>query len=82
MDISQKFRIHKIHRLHEAQEGSQSVGALILLRKGNKILREAYTEKTGGAESEGTAIQRLSHLGIHLIYNHKAQTLLWMLTRS
>jgi hypothetical protein len=30
------------------------------------------------AETEGKAIQGLSHLGIHLMYNYQTQTLLWM----
>ena len=49
----------------------QSVGALVLLRKGNKILMGANMETKYGAETEGKAIQRLSHLGIHPIYNHQ-----------
>jgi hypothetical protein len=32
------------------------------------------------AETEGKAIQRLSHLGIHPVYSYQTQTLLWMLT--
>jgi hypothetical protein len=35
-----------------------------------------------GAETEGITIQRLPHLGIHLIYNHQTQTLLWMPTSA
>ena len=35
-----------------------------------------------GAETEGRAIQRLPHLGIHPIYSHQTQTLLWMLTST
>jgi hypothetical protein len=30
-------------------------------------------------ETEGKAIQTLSHLGIHPTYNHQIQMLLWML---
>jgi hypothetical protein len=56
----------------------QSVGALVLLRKDNKILTGANTEAKCGAETEGKAIQRLPHLGIHPIYNHQTQTLLWV----
>ena len=56
----------------------QSVGPLVLLRKGNKILMGANTETKCGAETEGKAVQRLSHLGIHPIYSHQTQTLLWM----
>jgi hypothetical protein len=47
-----------------------SVDILILLWKGNKIPMERVTETKCGAETEGMTIQRLSHLGIHPIYNH------------
>jgi hypothetical protein len=60
----------------------QSVGPLVLLRKGNKILMGANTETKCGAETEGKAVQRLSHLGIHPIYSHQTQTLLWMSTSA
>jgi hypothetical protein len=50
----------------------QSVGALFLLRRGNKILTGANTE------TKGKAIQRLPNLRIHHIYSHQTQTLLWM----
>ena len=56
----------------------QSVDGLVLLRRGNKILTGGNTETKCGAETEGKAIQRLPHLGIHPIYNHQTQTLLWM----
>jgi hypothetical protein len=52
----------------------QSVDTSILLRRGNKIPMEGVTE------TEGMTIQRLPHLGIYPIYNHQAQTLLWMPT--
>jgi hypothetical protein len=55
----------------------QSVGALVLLGRG-KILIGGTTETKCGAETEGKAIQRLLHLGIHPIYSHQTQTLLWM----
>jgi hypothetical protein len=54
----------------------QSVGASVLLRMGNKILTGVNTETKCGAETEGKAIQRLPHLGIHPIYSHQTQTLL------
>ena len=53
----------------------QSVDTLFLLRMGNKIPLEGVTETKYGAETEGVTIQRLPHLGIHPINNHKAQTL-------
>ena len=58
----------------------KSVDAQILLRKGNKILMGANIETKYGAESEGKAIQRLLHLGIHPIYSCQTQTLLWIPT--
>ena len=44
----------------------------VLLRKGKKILKTMCR-----ADTEGKAIQRLPHLGIHPIYSHHTQTLLW-----
>jgi hypothetical protein len=56
----------------------QSVEALGLLRRVNKILMGVNIETKCGTETEGKAIQRLSHLGIHPIYSHQTQRLLWM----
>jgi hypothetical protein len=56
----------------------QSVDALVLLRRRNKILIGANIETKYGAETEGKTIQRLPYLGIHPIYSHQKQTLLWM----
>jgi hypothetical protein len=58
----------------------QSVDTSILLGGGgeDKIPMEGFTESKCGVESEGMIIQRLPHLGIHPIYNHQSQTLLWM----
>ena len=53
----------------------QSVDTSILLRRGNKIPMEGVTETKFRAETEGTTIQRLPHLGIHPINNHQTQTL-------
>jgi hypothetical protein len=55
-----------------------SVDALVLLRRENKMLTGGNMETKCGAETEGKAIQRLSHLGIHSIYSHQTRTLLWM----
>jgi len=41
----------------------QSVGASVLLRRGNKIQEEI--EIKHGAKTEGKVIQRLPHLGIY-----------------
>jgi hypothetical protein len=54
----------------------------IPLRRGNKIPMEGVTETKFRAETEGTTIQRLPHLGIHPINNHQTQTLLQMPTRA
>jgi hypothetical protein len=54
-----------------------SVNASVLLRRRNKILMGGNME-TCGAETEGKATQRLSHLGIYPINSHQTQTLLWM----
>jgi hypothetical protein len=60
----------------------QSVDASVLLRRGNKILMIRNMETKWGAETEGKTIQRLPHLGIHPIYSHQNQTLLWMPTSA
>jgi hypothetical protein len=46
-----------------------------------QILTGRNMETKYGAYSEGKAIQRLLHLGIHPIYSHQTQMLLWMLGR-
>jgi hypothetical protein len=48
----------------------KSVDALVLLKKGNKILTGRNTKTHCGAETEGKATQRLPHLVIHLMYSH------------
>jgi hypothetical protein len=50
---------------------NQSVDVLVLLRRGNQILTEGNMETKSGAKTEGKAIQRLPHLGIHPIYSHQ-----------
>ena len=57
----------------------QNVDASVLFRKVNKILTGGNLETKWGAETEGKAIQRLLPLGIHPIYSHQTQMLLWML---
>jgi hypothetical protein len=59
----------------------QSVDTLFLLRRGNKIPTERVSETKFRAKTEGMAIQRLPHLGIHSINNHHTQTLLHIPTR-
>jgi hypothetical protein len=62
-------------KLKKKEEG---VGALVLLRRGNKVLKGGNTEIKCGAETEGKATQRLPHLGIYPTYSHQSQVLLWM----
>ena len=66
-----------INRSQEAQkEGrpkkeDQSVDTSVLLRRGNKISTERVTETKCGAGTEGMAVQRLPHIGIHPIYSNQ-----------
>ena len=60
----------------------QSVDTSVLLRRWNKMPMGGDTETKCGAETEGQVIQRLPHLGIHPIYSHQTQILLWMPTRA
>jgi hypothetical protein len=53
------------------------VGTSVFIRKRNKILTRANMETKCRAETEGKAIQRLPHLGIHPRYNHQTPKLLW-----
>ena len=57
-----------------------SVDTSVLLRREIKIPMGRDTETKCGAETEGKAIQRLLHLGIHPIYSCQTQTLLWIPT--
>jgi hypothetical protein len=81
VELAQKLRIPKIkftdHMTLKKKE-YQSVGALVLLRRGNRILTGANIETKYEAEPEGKTIQRMHHLGIHPIYSHQLQKLLWM----
>jgi hypothetical protein len=49
----------------------QSVDALVLLTRRNKILTGGNMEIKCGTETEGKAIQRLPYMGIHPIYSHQ-----------
>ena len=53
-----------------------------ILEGRNKTPMEGVTETKYGVETEGMTIQRLPHLGIHPIYSHQTQTLLWMPTST
>jgi hypothetical protein len=59
--LAQKLRIAKIQFTDhmKLKKEDQSVGALVLLRRGNKILTRANKETKCGAEPEGKAIQTL-----------------------
>jgi len=48
------------------------------LEGGTKILTGRNMESKFGIETEGKAIQRLPHMGIHPTCNHQTQTILWM----
>ena len=50
--------------------------ALVLLRRVNKLITGGNVETKCDAETEGKAMQRLSHLGIQPKYSHQTQTLL------
>jgi hypothetical protein len=71
-----------IRKTHENQEEGRPKDTSILLRRGNKIPMEGFSETNCEAETEGMTIQRLPHLGIYPINNHQNQTLLWMPTRA
>jgi hypothetical protein len=57
----------------------QIVDTLVFLRRRLKIPMGGDTEIKGGAKTEGKAIKRLSHLGIHPTYSYQTWTLLWNL---
>jgi hypothetical protein len=56
----------------------QNMDASVLLRTEKKVLKGGNTETKGGKETEGKAIQKLPHVGIHPIYRQQTQTLLLM----
>ena len=53
------------------KEEDQSGDTSVLLRRGIKIPMGGDTETQCGAETEGKAIQRLPHVGIHPIYRYQ-----------
>jgi hypothetical protein len=59
---------------------NQSMDTSVLQRRGNKRPMGGDTDTKCATETEGKTIQRLPHLGIHPIYSHQTQTLLWMPT--
>jgi hypothetical protein len=70
------------HMKLKKKEDQSVVDTSILLRRRNRIPMEGVTETKCGAETEGMTIQRLTYLGIFLIYNHQTQILLWMTTST
>jgi hypothetical protein len=60
------------------KKDNQRVGASVLLRIRNKVLKGANMETKCGAETEGKAILRLPHLGIHPICSHQKKTVFQM----
>ena len=79
--LAQKLAIPKIqftNHMTLKQKEHQSMDTLILLRMWTKISMEWVTETKCGAETKGMTIQTLPHLGIHPIYSHQTQILLWM----
>jgi hypothetical protein len=81
--LAQKHRTPKIQfaKHKKIKKEDQSMDTSFLLRIGNKIPMEGVTETKFGAKMKGGTIQRLSHLGIHLIITHQTQTLLHMPAR-
>jgi hypothetical protein len=71
--LVQKLRISKIQftdHMKLKKKEDQSVDTSVLLRRENKILTGGEKETKFGAETEGMAIQRLPHLGIHPIHSY------------
>jgi hypothetical protein len=71
--LSQNLIIAKIQFIDHIKlkkKEDHSVGASVLLRRGNKILTRGNTETKYGAETEENAIQKLAFLGIYPIYSH------------
>jgi hypothetical protein len=50
------------------KQEDQRIDTSVLLRRRNKISMGGYKETKCRAETEGKALQRLSHLGLHPIY--------------
>jgi hypothetical protein len=69
--LAQKLRIPKLQfakYMKLKKKEDQSVDTSFLLRMGNKIPMEGFTEKKLGAETEERTIQKLPHPGIHPIH--------------
>ena len=78
--LAPKLQITKIQftdHMKLKKKEDQSVGATVLFRRRLEYWQEKIWRKRV-EQSEGRAIQRLSHLGIHPIFSYQTQTLLWM----
>jgi hypothetical protein len=69
-------KIQFINHMKLKKKEDQSVDTCNLIRRVNKMPMEGVTETKYGIETEEMTIQKLTHLGIHPTYSHKAQTLL------
>jgi hypothetical protein len=81
LKLAQELRIPKgelTDHMNLRKKVDQSVIALVLDRRGNKILSGGNMETKYRVETKGKAIQILPHLQIHRTRSHQIQTLLWM----
>jgi hypothetical protein len=68
--LAQKHRIPKIQvtdHMKLKKKEYQRLDASVLLRRGNKIVMRENTDTKCGSDPEGKAIQRLPHMGNHII---------------
>jgi hypothetical protein len=83
--LAPNLRIPKIqftdHMKLKTKEAKR-VYVTVFLRRGDKIPEGGNKETKCRAKTERKAIQRLPCLGIHPIYRHQTQTLLWILGRA
>jgi hypothetical protein len=77
--LAQKLQIPKIQFTDHMKLKKD---ASVLLRKENNTLMGANIETKCRAKTEGKAIQRLPHLGIHSKYRYQTLTLLWTLRNA
>jgi hypothetical protein len=83
--LAQNLGIPKIQftdKMKLKKKENQIMDILILLRRGNKMPIGGDTETKCGAVTKGKAIQKLPFLGIHPLYSHPTQTVLWMPTSA
>ena len=78
--LALKLGIHKTQftdHMKLKNKEDQSVDALVLLRRGNKILMGGNMETKYGTETEGKATQRQSYLGIILKQSPNSNTIMF-----